>query len=79
MLQTVFRLFRKSWDTLRDLRGTYGMFSPLKVATQGRHSRAPLKVATQGGHNMWKRSLDLQVVVLYVKNGHHFKKNPGIP
>ena len=35
-------------DPLRDLRGTYGMFSPLKVATQGRHSRSPLKVATQG-------------------------------
>ena len=52
------------------------MFSPPKVATQGPHSRAPRKVATQGGHNMCKRSLDIQVVVLYVKNGHHFlKKN----
>jgi hypothetical protein len=27
------------------------MFSPLKVATQGRHSRSPLKAATQGGHS----------------------------
>ena len=55
------------------------MFSPLKVATQGRHSRAPLKVATQGGHNMCKRSLDIQVVVLYVKNGHHLKNKSWDP
>ena len=40
-------------DSLRDLRGTCGMFSPLKVATQGRHSRSPLKVATQGRHSRW--------------------------
>jgi hypothetical protein len=44
--------------------------SPLKVATQGRRSRWPLKVATQSGNSMLKRSLDIQLFALYVKNGH---------
>ena len=79
MLKTVTSYKTKSWDPLRDLGGKYVMFSPLKVATQGRHSRSPLKVATQGGHNMWKRSLDIQVVALYVKNGHQITKTTGIP
>jgi hypothetical protein len=42
--------------------------SPLKVASQGRHSRWPLKIATQGGHGMLKRSLDIHLFALYVKN-----------
>jgi hypothetical protein len=46
MLKTVTSYYNISGGPLRNLRGNYGMISPLKVATQGRHSRSPLKVAT---------------------------------
>ena len=69
-LKTSPIIYKKNLGSLKGPEGKYGMFSPLKVATQGRHPRSPLKVATQGSHNMRKRSLDIQVVALYVKNGH---------
>jgi hypothetical protein len=71
---------KKTWDPLRDLRETYGMRSPLKVATHGRHSMSPLNVATQGGHCMLKRSIDIQRFALYVKKRSLvIKKKTGIP
>ena len=55
------------------------MFSPLKVANQGRQSMSPLKVDTKGCHNIWKRLQDKQVVALYSKNNHQLKKKNWDP